>query len=352
MLNPSFHVPIPIPTSPASTVLRSGYHGSSPDPSTPFRSFREQAFQSSSAPSLCVLHPSAVEVLQRVEAQSTVDVESYVRALGDTKYASVKESRRGALLERERSSAAGAELDDVTIRRVTNLASAEASRAKKEFIMDELRSQLKKKSEDAIVLASELRKTVAIFHQVSNVNRQLEFQMAQQQYTYAPMLHQARVHMNEQKTGSTGNFGVTTETAVPKVWSDPQRELGQNLMNAIPGPIQIQQGHDQSDYSSVMDEDTMQNGCPPTPATMVTTVTDCDFSPSQQSIGGSLHDFAMEDTAKMETLMCSRAMTTPYGTDDTKAGSFGGGILPMHPDIADSLQFSVSNPSDQFTVAG
>lgn len=134
-----------------------------------------QHIQSSSTPPtpLHVLHPVAAEVLQRTENNSAWDVESYVRALGNKKYAAVKELRRVALLTRAKEESGVSSLNEATIRKQTNLASAEASRAKKEFILEQLYAQLKKKNEDAIILAKELRRVLSIIEQMNNT-RQME----------------------------------------------------------------------------------------------------------------------------------------------------------------------------------
>lgn len=56
----------------------------------------------------------AAEVLQCVEAKSTMDVESYICALGNIRYAALKESLRMALLYRARAKS-GVEVIDVAI---------------------------------------------------------------------------------------------------------------------------------------------------------------------------------------------------------------------------------------------
>lgn len=353
ILRSAYPLPPSIPTSPASSVLHPAYQSPPTHPNTLLHSFRQQGFQDDSSPLIQILHPAALDVLQRVEAQSAVDVESYVKALGDKKYSSVKESRREALLKRFGASANGAQLDDATVRRVTNLASAEASRAKKEFILDELQSQLKKRSADAVVLAAELRKTMSHLEQVGNSNRQIEFQLQQRQYTYGPVVAQPRMPLGGQMNTQISSWEVTNGTAGAGMFTGESHQAsGQNHIMHVPSPIDIQEDRDQSDYSSVMDEDYDQNRCPPTPATMMTTTTDCGLSPAPNSFCDSMHDFCVEGSTKMATQTCPRALAIPYEANDTKIGGLEGNISPMQQDIAESLQLSVSNSCDQFTVAG
>lgn len=124
-----------------------------------FSSFRTSVYLSATVPSRRRSRCFTLqlpEVLQRVEAPKAVDMKSYVRFLGDKRFAVVKASRRTALLHRARAESGAVELDDATPRRITNLASAKESRAKNESNIDELHSQLKKKSDDPVVLANKL----------------------------------------------------------------------------------------------------------------------------------------------------------------------------------------------------
>lgn len=223
-----------------------------------------------------MLQLAAAEVLQRVEAQSAVDVESYVRALGDKRYAVVKESRRAALLRRARTESEAAELDDATTRRITNLASAEASRAKKEFIMDELHSQLKKKSDDAVVLANELRRILAVLEQAGNENRQLEVQLHQQRLGYDPFLSTPT-----QLNGRILNVAPTVQDTTHRFFSKENLPPSADQFFSGSG-TSMEEDHDQSQYSSAMDQCRFQDGTPATPGTVITTTTDCGLSPEQR----------------------------------------------------------------------
>lgn len=72
--------------------------------------------------------------------------------------------------------------------RNTDLACAEASRAKKEFIMAELHAQLNKNNEEATGLANELLRMLLVIEQPSILNQQLDAQLHQQPLTYGTLI--------------------------------------------------------------------------------------------------------------------------------------------------------------------
>lgn len=183
-----------------------------------------------------ILSSAGSEVFQRVLAQSSVDLESYVRSLGDKQYNIVKQARRTALLRKAKIDS-GRDLDDVTIRKKTNLASAEASRAKKEYIMDQLSAQLKNKMEDAVVLAQEMRKLLMmveqqteLIHKLGARNQQLEVQLQQPKFFYDPSIvtqggqSQGQVVPGSQGMDVSRGFGLEAR-------SDDHQQLPQTTLN-------------------------------------------------------------------------------------------------------------------------
>lgn len=354
IIRPTYQGLSSLANSPASSVLHPAYHSPPTNLRSPIHSVLHSGFQPTHTQQchsavMQMLYPAAAVVLQRVEAQSAVDVESYVRALGDKRYVVVKESRRAALFRRTRTESGATELDDATIRRITNLASAEASRAKKEFIMHELHSQLKKKSEDAVILANELRRILAHAEQVGNAKSRLEAQLHYERFGYNPFMPTHTLHT--QMNGQTVNVAPTMQDNTPLFFSKDflPHSVDQFLHEPNTG---MRQDHDQSEYSCAMDQGHFQDGTPATPGTVITATTECGLSPDKRQAPETFQAFELDNNLKMEALMCPPNIDSCYGVDEAKLNALQSSLPPLQPDVAESLELCVSNPRNQLTVAG
>ena len=110
--------------------------------------------------------------------QTTLDSSGIIRSSSKKYYARYKTHRKGELLSKVRARCAGKVLDERTIRKQTNLASAEASRKKKDFMLNELSKFLRLRDDDAKVLTEELKdlakKCAALQNDVDNLKMCLE----------------------------------------------------------------------------------------------------------------------------------------------------------------------------------
>lgn len=307
-------------------------------------------------PTFQLLNPvsgKVLEVLQRVDAQSAVDVESYVRALGNKRYLEVKEARLDVLLQRARAASGVEELDDTTVRRNTNLASAEASRAKKEFIMDELYSQLKKKTEDAVVLAEQLRKMLALVEQLSSANRHLEGQLRQQRLAYESYIAaQQPLQTHAGNDVSHALQGSEQQLSSFEAQGDGQQHVvlhGQRL-----SALRMEGEQQRSDFSEVMDGGNFSDHQSGNMNGRV--VAYSQSSMEQDGCLESMHPFdaSMDYPMKIEQLLPNGNSNIHDGYEMAvpKICDFQGSFGMAQPEVSETITVSVSNPNNQFTVAG
>lgn len=108
-----------------------------------------------------LLNSHTLQLLHRIESKGPTDLEQQLHLHAESYYTDHKKKRRKELLEKAREEYSG-ELDDTIIRRQTNLASAEASRKKKEYMLKQLRRILKECDRNQKLLAGELRSLLAV----------------------------------------------------------------------------------------------------------------------------------------------------------------------------------------------
>ncbi|PXF42449.1 hypothetical protein BWQ96_07827 [Gracilariopsis chorda] len=280
-----------------------------------------------------MIAPAAVDALTRIERHRGVDIQTYVRALGDQKYASIKQHRRQALLHRARKSARSAVLDDVTIRKTTNIASAEASRAKKQFILDELFTQLRENSSDSLVLASELRRLSSLLEKKSIENHILLAELHDQRTlwasafstTYSPPPHSAHALHNPSFVPHSGAQHIQPTAQSACVSLEPLQQLEAHTDTLILKPDSHQ--HTEQMHTA--------------PIAVNTT--------AAAARAPRIDISEVERVLKPDVVCCSSSFEDGDASDDSKT-LFDPPV--MQSLTTESSQLAAYNPSNQFTVAG